>query len=538
METLQQMEERHTMGSTDVPYPAAIQQASPPGGNSGLDGATATIIPPAAVGLTDLPAELCDKILDHAGHLWEGIAARVCKTLCAVVLMRHSRQQRQQQQREAGRKEPGCAASLLQQDGRRGEEEGKEAPKADKRWGLPPLKPLSVVQSVALVEWARGQGCPWNAQLFAWAAWAGKMEVIRHLHRTGCAWNSRAPAYAAAGGHLEVLKYLHAAGCPFDEYAAIFAARKGVLPVLQFLWERRRIPWNDDAYLCDVTHVPQQLQRRGGPQETGRTEGAAAEEEEEKRRTTQAAGPSGHPAPSPASPCASSPAYSFTYALPSLQAETIWAQKVAACAKSRKAIVRAMIEAAFNGHLPALDFLWTCGGGRVICTDVLCTDVIDAAASRGNLAIVEYLYTHQCPCSMVNTCNAAIVGGHIHVLEYLRSKGIAWTWGAYDLAVETGHVDVVRFMHQHGSTPYMSHVMKAIAKGDARMLRELLGAGGTRPHASAAVEAARRGDLEVLRVLRESGTPCGQTVCDAASANGHSHVVEYLHAEGCLCAHV
>ena len=64
------------------------------------------------------------------------------------------------------------------------------------------------VRSVALLRWARENGCPWDERTCAAAAEAGNLEVLKWAREHGCPWDERTCAAAASGGHQEVLQWV------------------------------------------------------------------------------------------------------------------------------------------------------------------------------------------------------------------------------------------------------------------------------------------------------------------------------------------
>jgi hypothetical protein len=107
--------------------------------------------------------------------------------------------------------------------------------KARKAAWPPVLYARSAVESVALVNWAREEGVPWDKRLFAIAARNGSPEVLVYLRANGCPWNASACKAAASGGRLANLRLLRANGCPWDRQACEAAAQNGHLEVLEFL---------------------------------------------------------------------------------------------------------------------------------------------------------------------------------------------------------------------------------------------------------------------------------------------------------------
>ena len=70
------------------------------------------------------------------------------------------------------------------------------------------------VRSVALLRWARENGCPWDERTCATAAAGGQLEVLQWARENGCPWDERTCAAAAAGQYLEVLQWALENSCP------------------------------------------------------------------------------------------------------------------------------------------------------------------------------------------------------------------------------------------------------------------------------------------------------------------------------------
>ena len=79
-----------------------------------------------------------------------------------------------------------------------------------------------VVTSIALVEWAKGNGWTWpsidwrGGGACALAAAAGSLDVLMLAREEGCPWNWWTCAQAALNGHLAVLQWARAQGCPWS----------------------------------------------------------------------------------------------------------------------------------------------------------------------------------------------------------------------------------------------------------------------------------------------------------------------------------
>ena len=67
---------------------------------------------------------------------------------------------------------------------------------------------------LAVLRWARAQGCPWYEWTCANAAAHGHLEVLQWARAQGCPWDRRTCARAATNGHPGVLRWARAQGCP------------------------------------------------------------------------------------------------------------------------------------------------------------------------------------------------------------------------------------------------------------------------------------------------------------------------------------
>ena len=78
---------------------------------------------------------------------------------------------------------------------------------------------------LAVLQFARQQGCPWDWETCAYAAKGGYLEVLQWSRGHGCPWNTRTCSRAAEGGHLEVLQWARAQGCPWNKLTCSNATR-------------------------------------------------------------------------------------------------------------------------------------------------------------------------------------------------------------------------------------------------------------------------------------------------------------------------
>ena len=96
---------------------------------------------------------------------------------------------------------------------------------------------------LAVLQWARANGCPWDVETCWKAAFEGRLEMIQWLRANGSPWDTMTCMHAAQAGHLEVLQWLHANWCPWDEETSLAAARRGHLELLKWAIAKG-CPWH------------------------------------------------------------------------------------------------------------------------------------------------------------------------------------------------------------------------------------------------------------------------------------------------------
>ena len=90
---------------------------------------------------------------------------------------------------------------------------------------------------LAVLQWARLQGCPWHWYVCTFAAWAGHLTALREARQHGCAWNAVPCSRSSQGGHLAILLWAHEHGCPWNEDKIREALHSRHLTL--YLWTRR-----------------------------------------------------------------------------------------------------------------------------------------------------------------------------------------------------------------------------------------------------------------------------------------------------------
>ena len=71
---------------------------------------------------------------------------------------------------------------------------------------------------LALLQWARANGCPWSARICVVAAAYGYLDILQWVRANGCPWDERTCLVAAAYGHLPALQWARRNGCPLGAW--------------------------------------------------------------------------------------------------------------------------------------------------------------------------------------------------------------------------------------------------------------------------------------------------------------------------------
>lgn len=97
---------------------------------------------------------------------------------------------------------------------------------------------LAAPGNVAVLKWARENGCKWDETACSEAAKRGFLNVLQWLRANGCPWSRLTCSAAASGGHSEVLRWARNNGCSWRATSYAEASMCGRLAVLQLTSER------------------------------------------------------------------------------------------------------------------------------------------------------------------------------------------------------------------------------------------------------------------------------------------------------------
>jgi hypothetical protein len=66
---------------------------------------------------------------------------------------------------------------------------------------------------LALLQWARANGCDWTDFVTSYAAQAGQLHILKWAVENGCACTDTTCCHAEEGGDLKTLEWLAQRGC-------------------------------------------------------------------------------------------------------------------------------------------------------------------------------------------------------------------------------------------------------------------------------------------------------------------------------------
>ena len=83
---------------------------------------------------------------------------------------------------------------------------------------------------LAILQWARAEGCPWDELTCQGAAAKGHLEVLQWARAKGCPWDESTCEGASKNRQVRVLIWARANGCPWDVKKCV----EGIQAVLQY----------------------------------------------------------------------------------------------------------------------------------------------------------------------------------------------------------------------------------------------------------------------------------------------------------------
>eukprot|EP00611_Tribonema_gayanum_P019784 TRINITY_DN3494_c0_g2_i1.p1 TRINITY_DN3494_c0_g2~~TRINITY_DN3494_c0_g2_i1.p1 ORF type:complete len:359 (-),score=31.87 TRINITY_DN3494_c0_g2_i1:256-1332(-) len=216
-----------------------------------------------------------------------------------------------------------------------------------------------------------------------------------------------------------------------------------------------------------------------------------------------------------------------------------WAGDATWSAARVEAKLQVCAAAAEGGHLHVLQWLRTinCPWDASTCA---------AAARRGDLTVVQWLHAQGCPWDE-NACCEAAEGGHIEVAKYLFEQGCPWDGRVCCRAARYGQLSVLQFAHAHGcpwkhdeAHEYTTTSTEAVEGGHLELLQWAY-ANDCPVFVSGSIHtAAEHGHLNVivwLRSISRDWSYEAQSACEVAAQSDQLAVLQWLHQNGCRLPH-
>jgi len=136
-------------------------------------------------------------------------------------------------------------------------------------------------------------------------------------------------------------------------------------------------------------------------------------------------------------------------------------------------------------------------------------------------------------------CIAALVGGHVPVLKYMRSRVLQWPIFieelGYKYAARTGQADLCRWLCEEAKQPVPRDCeieLEAAHHGHVAVLEWLVSVRRLNAWPMVAAAAAAGGQLKTLQWLRAHGCNWDEYTIERAEEYGHLNVIEWARANG------
>jgi len=189
----------------------------------------------------------------------------------------------------------------------------------------------------------------------------------------------------------------------------------------------------------------------------------------------------------------------------------------------------AWIHAAHHAQMPVLQWI---NAQRPLYKLRIMDDVlVRAAAGGGHIHMIEWLRSKGCTWSE-RACTMAAQEGHLHALQWLRERGCPWDEKVCARAMRNGHLHIVEWARANGCPWDYRTFANAAKVGDVGAARRLLEMNCPWNGDPCAL-AARHGHFTMLRWLRDNGCPWDGRVCAWAVDGRHRDIILWARQEGC-----
>ncbi|EFA78202.1 hypothetical protein PPL_08852 [Heterostelium album PN500] len=200
-----------------------------------------------------------------------------------------------------------------------------------------------------------------------------------------------------------------------------------------------------------------------------------------------------------------------------------------------------MIYACHYGSLETCKFLYHEGLKKIHGSLTLSESHMINAAEHGHLDIVRWLYEHGCPTNS-EVLKRTVNKGHLDILIWIHENDQLAPSSFYaelmDTAATKGFLDIVKWIHLNRTEGCSVHAMDNACNNNHLEVVKWLHENRTEGCSVQAMDvSACNGNLEIVRWLHENRTEgCTSDALDGAAGNGQLETVAWLHqnrTEGC-----
>ena len=176
--------------------------------------------------------------------------------------------------------------------------------------------------------------------------------------------------------------------------------------------------------------------------------------------------------------------------------------------------------AASNGYLEILQYARAngCDWGANTCAK---------ASAGGHLEILKWCIENDCRFEEIKNFAAAAEHGHLHVIEYLHSKGYKWDAETTKMAASGGHFELLVWVRERGCPWTYQTLCGAVRSGHLEMAKWAFKEGCPMDQAVCRA-AAQNGRTEILRLIVESGYKIENSLHTDAIRTGHTDTATWL----------
>jgi len=161
------------------------------------------------------------------------------------------------------------------------------------------------------------------------------------------------------------------------------------------------------------------------------------------------------------------------------------------------------------------------------------------AAERGHLEVLRWAIENRCPVDAY-TYHGAAMYGHVHILEYLHTTHAPYDAFAANMAAQMGHLHVLEWFKEHGYVLWQDRILQHAAReNQIKVLEWACSQPSTRFQratgltADIMASAAGGGHVEAMQWLRDRGTDWSAFVSETAAREGKLEALKWLVDKGC-----